>query len=472
MSFKAFHTLVFDIGKTHVKVSILNKNGEELYQNRKSNRVLQTQPYHSYDVEGIWLWLKGQLLELADQFHISAISIATHGAAAALLDRRTQELLLPVMDYEFDSYPEQFGDYESIRPPFEETGSPSFPAGLNLGRQLYWQSHLLSNQQKENAILLMYPQYWAWKLSGEVATEITSLGCHTDLWNIKTNSPSSLLETLRLREALPPLKKAWEPIGVIKESLATELGLNPSCAIYPGVHDSNAGYLPILRQPKTNRPTVVSTGTWSVIMDGNTNLETLDASRDMLVNIDAEGSPLATARYMGGREFGLICEKLNTDIATTFVDADIEAIISSNTFIMPSFASGSGPYPDHQGRIDFDGEAFSINGKAAATIYAALMLNNILKRLSPNAKQDILIEGSFAQNSVLCGLLAALNPERKVRTQNSGNGVTEGCFLLTHWDEALTEQNNPIVAPYIQEIFQKYSELWGKKLEAIPELVS
>jgi len=412
MSFKALHTLVFDIGKTHVKVSILNQNGEELYRNRKSNRVMQTQPYHSYDVEGIWLWLKGQLSELTDQFHIRAISIATHGAAAALIDRRTQDLLLPVMDYEFESY-------------------------------------------------------WAWKLSGEVATEITSLGCHTDLWNIKTNSPSSLLETLGLSEALPPLKKAWEPIGVIKESLAAELGLNPDCAIYPGVHDSNAGYLPILSQPKTDRPTVVSTGTWSVIMDGNTDLKTLDASRDMLVNIDAEGAPLATARYMGGREFGLICEKLNTDIATTFVDADIEAILNSDTFIMPSFSSGSGPYPNHQGRIDFGGDIFQINGKAAATIYAALMLNNILKRLSPSSKQDILIEGSFAQNSVLCGLLAALNPKRKVRTQNSGNGVTEGCFLLTHWKDALAERNNPIIAPYMPDIFPKYAAIWEKNLEHI-----
>jgi len=100
------------------------------------------------------------------------------------------------------------------------------------------------------------------------------------------------------------------------------------------------------------------------------------------------------------------------------------------------------------------------------------MLNNILKRLSPNAKQDILVEGSFAQNSVLCGLLAALNPERKVRTQNSGNGVTEGCFLLTHWDEALAKQNNPIVVPYMQDIFPKYAATWEKSLEAIPELVS
>jgi len=236
------HVLVFDIGKTHVKISVSDEKGSELYQNRISNPVMQTEPYHSYDVEGIWSWLKAQLSTLAPQFNINAISISTHGAAAALINRHTEDLLLPVMDYEFDSYPDELTDYAAMRPSFEETGSPEFPAGLNLGRQLAWQCALLSKQQKTDAALLMYPQYWAWRLSGELSTEITSLGCHTDLWNIKTNSPSSLLQSLDLEHALPPLKPAWQPIGTIKASLAKELGLNESCAIYPGVHDSNAGY--------------------------------------------------------------------------------------------------------------------------------------------------------------------------------------------------------------------------------------
>jgi len=145
--------------KTHVKVSVLNETASELYQNRTSNTVLQTRPYHSYDVEGIWGWLKDQLSSLTRRFNIKAISIATHGAAAALINPGTEALLLPVMDYEYDAYPEDLPDYDILRPSVEETGSPKFPAGLNLGRQLHWQSHLLTDNQKEDAVLLMYPQY-------------------------------------------------------------------------------------------------------------------------------------------------------------------------------------------------------------------------------------------------------------------------------------------------------------------------
>ena len=31
----------------------------------------------------------------------------------------------------------------------------------------------------------MYPQYWAYRLTGVLANEVTSLGCHTDLWNYR-----------------------------------------------------------------------------------------------------------------------------------------------------------------------------------------------------------------------------------------------------------------------------------------------
>lgn len=456
--------LVFDIGKTHIKVTVLDHSGAELYQNRTSNKVIQTQPYDSYDVEGIWAWFKNELTIVSPRFRVGAINIATHGAAAVFIDPETKTRLLPVMDYEFDDYPDTLPDYNALRPRFENTGSPKFPAGLNLGRQLNWQSQLMSSDIKGKAVLLMYPQYWAWKLSGQLATEITSLGCHTDLWNIQTNSPTPLLQKLGLQLTLPPLKKAWMPIGTVKKDLAVAVGLSEDCAVYPGVHDSNAGYIPILRTPKRERPAVVSTGTWSVIMDPHADCAALDPSRDMLINIDAEGSPIATARYMGGREFGLVCERLNTDIATTFTDDDIDAIINSNTFIMPSFCKGTGPYPNSRGEIAYKNKPLQINGKAAATLYSALMVNTILKRLNPASRQDILIEGSFAANAVLCSLLAALNPNRIIRTQKGGNGVTKGCFQLTQWDSQIPVSKNPKVAPYPSKSFPSYAAAWEEKL--------
>jgi sugar (pentulose or hexulose) kinase len=452
--------LVFDIGKTHVKITLLDSAGAQLYQNRTSNKVKETQPYASHDINNIWMWFIVELSELAANHYITSISIATHGATAALVDPKTSELLLPIMDYEFEAYPDDLPDYKALRPSFDITGSPELPVGLNLGKQLHWQCQLLSAEQIQTAVLLLYPQYWAWRLTGVFSSEVTSLGCHTDLWNIKTNSPSKLLEAMGLQYALPPMSKAWEPLGKVKPELAAQTGLNEDCVIYPGIHDSNAGYLPTMRKPKDIRPTVISSGTWTIAMDSQASIDGLDPAQDMLINVDAEGSALVTARYMGGREFGLICERFNTDIATTFTNKDIQRIIDSNTFILPSFCQGTGPYPNNTGRILFENGPIEINGKAAATLYSALMVTDILNRLNSDSESDILVEGSFASNFVLCGLIAALKPERKLRIQNRGNGVTEGCFLITQWHSDFQQESNPKVSPYQPENLSQYAKNW------------
>lgn len=464
---KTLSFLIFDIGKTHVKVTLLDHKGVQLYQNRTSNKVRDALPYASHDIDYIWTWFLAQITALAANHHIKAISIATHGATAALVNAETGELLLPIMDYEFADYPQDLPEYAALRPDFDRTGSPQLPAGLNLGRQLHWQCQLLTADQMKSAALLLYPQYWAWRLTGILSSEITSLGCHTDLWDIQANAPSALVEALGLQGALPPLVKAWEAIGTVTPQIAAQTGLNADCIIYPGLHDSNAGYLPLLRRPKDVRPTVISSGTWTIIMDSQASIDGLNPKQDMLVNIDAEGAPLVTARYMGGREFGLICERFNTDIATTFTDDDIDTIIQSETFILPSFCQGTGPYPDHMSNVMFKNGPIEINGKAAATIYCALMVTDILTRLNPDSQTDILIEGSFASNSVLCGLVATLNPKRKVRIQNRGNGVTEGCFLITQWDSPFQSAQNTPVTPYPSEHFIGYAQSWNKAVQRL-----
>ncbi len=47
--------------------------------------------------------------------------------------------------------------------------------------------------------ILTYPQYWAFRLTGVAANEVTSLGCHTDLWNPTAGAYSSLVDTLGIR---------------------------------------------------------------------------------------------------------------------------------------------------------------------------------------------------------------------------------------------------------------------------------
>ncbi|TGR94354.1 carbohydrate kinase, partial [Mesorhizobium sp. M1C.F.Ca.ET.188.01.1.1] len=78
------------------------------------------------------------LADLNHERRIDAISITTHGATGALVDQ-SGELALPVLDYEFDGPDRLAQEYDAVRPPFAETGTPRLPVGLNLGAQFFWQ---------------------------------------------------------------------------------------------------------------------------------------------------------------------------------------------------------------------------------------------------------------------------------------------------------------------------------------------
>jgi sugar (pentulose or hexulose) kinase len=100
--------------------------------------------------------------------------------------------------------------YDAQRDPFARTGSPALPDGLNLGAQLHLMETLAPGLLGDGATMLPWAQYWAWRLSGVAASEVTTLGCHSDLWNPST----AALRTSRLRRgwavSLPPLRRADE----------------------------------------------------------------------------------------------------------------------------------------------------------------------------------------------------------------------------------------------------------------------
>ena len=76
------------------------------------------------------------------------------------------------MDYEWNGLESVNVEYEGIRPSFEETFSPSLPAGLNFGKQLFWQQKNFPEEFKNANAILMYPQYWSWRLTGNLSSEI------------------------------------------------------------------------------------------------------------------------------------------------------------------------------------------------------------------------------------------------------------------------------------------------------------
>ncbi|MGY3549175.1 hypothetical protein ACVW0W_004942 [Bradyrhizobium sp. USDA 4469] len=293
---------VLDIGKTNVKLAVFS-DGRLLWEKSAPNRVLAGPPYPHEDVESAWTFFLDALREAARTHQIGAIVPTAHGAAGALIGE--SELAAPVMDYEFAGVEAIEPDYAGLRPSFSESLSPKVPAGLNLGRQLAYQKWRCPDLFAEARYFVGYPQYWTWRLSGVAVSEVTSLGAHTDLWAPRRGQVSSLVKALGVDHLLPPLRRAFDPLGPIRPEIAALTGLAPETQVFCGIHDSNASLLPYLVSRQAPF-TVLSTGTWVILMCVGLSLDQLDPRDDTLANVDALGRPIACGRFMGGREYATI----------------------------------------------------------------------------------------------------------------------------------------------------------------------
>ena len=132
------HIAVIDIGKTNAKLALVDlKTMTEIAVLTRPNTVVSGRLWPCFDTAGIWEFLLAALHQFHEEHQIDGISITTHGASIVLLDQDGQ-LAAPVLDYEHNGPAETAADYDAIRPPFEQTGSPRLSNGLNVGAQLHW----------------------------------------------------------------------------------------------------------------------------------------------------------------------------------------------------------------------------------------------------------------------------------------------------------------------------------------------
>jgi sugar (pentulose or hexulose) kinase len=417
-------TAVLDVGKTNVKLVVFEA-ATVVWQRSAPNAALPGPPYPHCDVEAIFAFFLAALREAAAAHVIEALTITTHGATAALID--DDGLVLPVMDYEFAGVDDIEPLYAADRPPFAETFSPPLPAGLNVGRQLRWQEANHPDAFARARHLLMYPQYFIWRLTGVVANEVTSLGCHADLWQPDHGRPSSLIDRRGWGRLLPPVIKAYETAGPLRGEIVAATGLRADTRVLAGAHDSNASLLPHL--VTLPRPfTVVSTGTWVVIMAVGADTARLDPARDMYANVDVTGAAYPCAKFMGGREVATI---LDGRSPACDLD-DLAAVLASGTLALPAFAPSGGPFQGRAGSITGTLPSRPGARAALASLYAALVTDTQLSALGAD-RGPLAIEGSFAANAVFSGILASLRPDQPVLLSPDTAGTAYGASLLVRW---------------------------------------
>jgi sugar (pentulose or hexulose) kinase len=430
-------TVVLDVGKSVSKATLWDEGGMLRARRSRPNPRLEADGCGVLDSAGIERWLVSVLAKFAACGPVDAIVPVAHGAGAALLHRN--RLQSGPLDYEWSEVAADRPSYDRQRDPFEFTGSPALPAGLNLGVQLHWLESLGTANFRSSTIV-PWAQYWAWVLSGVPACEVSSLGCHTDLWRPFDDAPSHLAAARGCAEQFAPRMPAHTVLGTLRKEWVDLTGLPPNVQVLCGLHDSNAALLAARGRSEIEGrdATVLSTGTWFVAM--RSSITTRSASertagftapgttarlaegRDCLVNVDVNGAPVPSARFMGGRELELLNAKSNAEPAI----ASAVRVIIDGDMILPTTVPGVGPFPNARHRnLAFKNSA---DMPALAQIYAALVTDVSLDLIG--SCDCLIIEGRFAQAPVFTRVLASLRRDTRIWVSNIDDGVAQGALSL------------------------------------------
>jgi sugar (pentulose or hexulose) kinase len=461
------YIVVLDVGKSLTKLTLWSPERRMVDRRTRVNQIHAVGDFLRLDTPGITAWLQETLSQFSRQGDIAAIIPVGHGAAAGLLDDRG--LRFAPLDYETSPSAELDDGYRAARDPFDITGSPCLPGGLNLGAQLFWLEETQMRHARDTQILT-WPQYWSWLLCGIAATEVTSLGCHSDLWRPLESEPSPLAQSRGWAGRLAPRRAAGDILGPVSDDWRRRCGLPKDCVVLCGIHDSNAALLAARKYPEiAGQPcTMLSTGTWFVAMrtlppDAQVSLASLAEERDCLVNVDAFGTPVPSARFMGGREAEILEDGPSIDSRAWETDLLRMAgeMAAAHIFALPAFQNGVGAYPQSRGGWTTRPHS-QMERRAVASLYLALMADTSLGLIG--ACEPLVIEGRFAEDTVFARALARLRPHQAIYRSQVTDNVSLGALQLV--DNVLPPQGRLNRVTPLETALDGYAAEWKQRATA------
>ena len=289
---------VFDVGKTNKKLLLFDQQYNVLHEeNKKLEEIKDEDGFACEDVIALTKWVKDAFSKLLadERFAIKAVNFSAYGASFVYLDEKG-EVILPLYNY-LKPYPQKlqnrfYKTYGGQSQLAKQTASPVL-GNLNSGMQLY----LLKYEKPDVFLNIKYalhlPQYLSYILSSRLNTDITSVGCHTNLWHFQHQKYHEWVKQEGLLEKLPGILPCAKIAG------KTHVGI----AIGAGLHDSSAALIPYLSS-FTEPFILLSTGTWCISLNpfNHSQLSDYELDQDCLCYLSYEGKPVKASRLFAGYE--------------------------------------------------------------------------------------------------------------------------------------------------------------------------
>jgi sugar (pentulose or hexulose) kinase len=431
---------IFDVGKTNKKLFLFDDNYKIVFE--RSARFIETVDEDGFpceNLESLQSSVFDSLHEVSrlKDFQIKAVNFCSYGASFVYLKYQLHPCA-PLYNY-LKEYPErlkkQFYDTYGGEEEFSfRTASPVL-GSLNSGMQLYrikYEKPELFNQIK---YALHLPQYLSFLISGKAYSDITSIGCHTNLWDFDKNEYHDWVNREGILEKLPPIFPCDKLVP------ASLNGYNYSVGI--GLHDSSAALIPYL--VNFHEPFVlISTGTWCISLNPfNRLLLTKDElQNDCLCYLTYQDKLVKASRLFAGNEHEQqvkrISDHFNKSAAqykTMEFNPEIIAKLQKKNISEKGKLSLKTSWFAERNLDDFsnDEEAYH---QLILDIVAQQDISTQLVLKETDVKR-IFVDGGFSKNSIYMNLLAGRFPGMEIFAASMAQATAMGAALAIHnsWNQ-------------------------------------
>jgi len=425
---------IFDIGKTNKKAFLFNESYQIVWENSVNlPETVDEDGFPCEDIVALKDWFLGcwEQMKKQTEYNLKAVNFSTYGASFVYVDEKGNPLT-PLYNY-LKPYPKKLQDKFYSKYKGEEvfavkTASPVL-GSLNSGMQVY-------RLKKENPEVfdkvkycLHLPQYMSFLLTQQGFTDITSIGCHTNLWNFNKMKYHKWTKKQNISEKLAPIHNSEEVVT-----------LEDGTAVGIGLHDSSSALIPYIINFE-DPFVLLSTGTWVITMNpfNNKKLTFDELQNDCLCFLHYKGKPVKASRLFAGNEHEIQSLKLakhfnvaEDSYKNVLYDKDIITKLRAK---FKQYTKGDSKILKNCPFNKRDLSEFENYDEAYHQLMLDLIAQQIISTnlvIHNSLVKKIFVDGGFSKNSIYMNLLAEAFSTVEVYAASMAQASSLGAALAIH----------------------------------------
>lgn len=427
---------IFDVGKTNKKLFLIDRSYKIVFEKTvRLEEITDSDGDPCEDVDRLRQFIVEGMREVLSksEFSVKAANCTAYGASLVNIDVAGNPIghlynyLKPYPKELQRQFYETHGGKHALS---FQTASPAL-GSLNSGLQLYRIKHERPDRFAKIHYSLHLPQYLSYLLSGKAFSEITSIGCHTLLWDFRNMEYHSWVAREGIAAKLPELA----PSDLVTDSPMPD----QHHVVGVGLHDSSSALIPYLvsfQEPFA----LISTGTWAITLNpfNVSPLTREELECDCLCYLQYRGTPVKASRLFVGHHHDVqvkrIAEHFNQDERRYHKLPFDRKVLGRIDF---SFDIAASPQKLLESlRFETrDLSAFPDDVHAYHQLMYDLMVQQFVSTqliVRGTGVRKIFVDGGFSNNEIYMNLLAKFFPEKEVYASSVHQATALGAALTIH----------------------------------------